>query len=103
MQTAMTEAVQWISGEPLPAACLGNPDLYLICKKNEDSLSVALFNCFPDSVLSPRIKLHKAYSSISFVGCDGRLDGNTVYLNAPLHAYQFAAFEVRGGDAITLF
>ena len=98
MQSAMTEAVQWISGEPLPAACLGNPDLYLICKKNEDSLSVALFNCFPDSVLSPRIKLHKAYSSISFVGCDGRLDGNTVYLNAPIPAYQFAAFEVRGGS-----
>ena len=96
MQTAMTEAAEWIAKEPLPASCMGNPDLYIICKKDESSMSVALFNCFADSILAPKIKLNRPYSSISFIGCDGRLDGDTVYLNAPLHAYQFAAFEVHG-------
>ena len=95
MQTAMTEAAEWIAGEPLPASCMGNPDLYLLCKKDEASMAVGLFNCFADSILTPTVKLDKPYSSVTFVGCDGRLDGDTVYINAPIPAYQFAAFEVR--------
>ena len=94
MQHAMTEAVHWIADKTLPAVCSGNPDLYLLCKKNHTALSVGLFNCFADSILEPIIMLDKPYSNIRFVNCDGYLDGSFVHLNSPVPAYGFAAFEV---------
>jgi hypothetical protein len=57
-------------------------------------MAVGLFNCFADSVLEPTVKLDGEYQSIRFVGCSGRLEGDTVYLDAPLPAFEFAAFEV---------
>lgn len=94
MQDVMLSAAEWISGEKLPAVCPHNPDLYLLCKRGGGKLAVGLFNCFADSILQPVITLDRNYSSIRFVGCDGRLEGDQVYLNSPLHAFEFAAFEV---------
>ena len=94
MQNALKEGVEWIAGKPLPAVCLGNPSLYLLCKRNGDKMAVGLFNCFADSVLEPTVKLDGEYRKVRFVGCNGRLEGDTVYLDAPLPAFEFAAFEV---------
>jgi len=94
MQNALKEGVEWIAGERLPAVCLGSPSLYLLCKKDRDKMAVGLFNCFADSVLEPKVKLDGEYRGVRFVGCNGRLEGDTVYLDSPLPAYEFAAFEV---------
>ena len=96
LQTLMTESVEWIAGERLPAVCAKNPELYLLCKKSEDGrrMAVGLFNCFADSVLDPVIKLDGTYSRVRFVGCNGTLCGDTVTLDAPIGAFAFAAFEV---------
>ena len=94
MQKALKEGVEWIAGKRLPAVCLGNPSLYLLCKRDECKMAVGLFNCFADSVLEPTVKLDGEYRKVRFVGCNGRLEGDTVYLDAPLSAFDFAAFEV---------
>jgi hypothetical protein len=94
MQKALTEGVEWIAGERLPAVCPGNPSLYLLCKRADGKMAVGLFNCFADSVLDPTVKLDGAYRKVRFVGCTGRLEGDTVYLDAPIPAFEFAAFEV---------
>ena len=94
MQKVLKEGVEWIAGERLPAVCLENPSLYLLCKRDGDKMAVGLFNCFDDSVLEPVVKLDGEYRQVRFVGCNGRLEGDTVYLDAPLPAFEFAAFEV---------
>ena len=94
MQEAMTECVEWISGKKLPATCVKNPDLYMICKEGQGKLSVGLFNCFADSIIDPVIKLDREYTGIRFVNCSGRLEGDTVYLDDQIYAFEFAAFEL---------
>ena len=90
----MIEVLPWVSKKPLPAYCEGNPNLYLICEKEESSLSVGLFNCFADYVVNPEIILGEEYSSIECFDCDAELCGNKVILKSRLHAFSSAAFKV---------
>lgn len=93
-QKQLISAFEWLQRKPLPAVCLGNPDLYIMCKEGDGSLSVGLWNFFLDSVLTPEIKLGKKYSRIEFIGCSGTLCGDTVKLSCDIGAYTFAGFEV---------
>lgn len=81
-------------GRKLPAYTYGNPDLYMIAKKDNNSMSVGLWNIFPDEILHPTIHLDGEYSEISFINCSGQLDGNKVFLSE-LPPFGFAGFEVR--------
>ncbi len=96
LQRIFTEGVEWISAKKLPAACEKNPDLYILTKKSADEkkMSVGLFNCYADSVLDPVIKLDGTYTKIRFVGCSGKLCGDTVTLDDQINAFEFAAFEL---------
>ena len=93
-QKMLIKALPWVAKKPLPAYCEGNNDLYLMCKKSDRSMSVALFNCFADSVLDAEIVLDGSYSEIELFGCEGRLDGDRVVLTRPLGAFCSAAFRV---------
>ncbi len=90
------EAVRWLSrGESLPAYAYGNPDLYIMAKKNEDgAMSVGLWNFSVDDIPEPKIELDGAYGSIQFLHTEGTMLGNTVTL-CPLPPFGFAAFEVK--------
>lgn len=96
MQHFMLDAIAWIAARPLPAVCRDEPDLYLLCKRSADGgrLAVGLFNCSADSILEPVIRLDGDYHSLRTVGCHGTLCGDTVHLDAPIPAFEFAAFEV---------
>lgn len=93
-QKLLKDAAQWISGEKMPAYIEGCPGLYMICKKGSNSMAVLLLNAYADTVDEPVIELDKTYSSIRFIGCNGRLDGNIVTLDTPIAAFGLAAFEV---------
>lgn len=93
-QKVLAERIPWIARQPLPASCVGNPNLYLMCEKHEDSMSVALFNCFADPVLQPKILLDESYSKIECVDCEATLEGNRVTLKSKLYGYTSAMFRV---------
>ena len=88
------ENVQWLSGTKLPAYAYGNPELYVLCKKDNNTMTVGLWNFFADTALSPTVELDKEYSDISFLNCSGELCGDKVRL-CDIPPYGFAAFEVR--------
>lgn len=94
LQAALTEGVEWVAEQKLPAKSPGNPGLYLLTAKGQESLSVALFNCFADEILEPVIELDGVYASVEFVNCSGHLEGERVHLDAPLPAYSYAFFRV---------
>jgi hypothetical protein len=67
-------------GVVLPAKCSGNPDLYVICKQNEDTLAVGLFNCFADSISNFNVELPSGYNSAEFFRSTGKLIGNELQI-----------------------
>lgn len=87
-------AAELFGGEKLPAYSYGNPDLYIISKKNEKSTAVGLWNIFADEISEPVIELGEEYGSIEFINCSGRLEGNTVILSE-IPPFGFAGFEVK--------
>jgi hypothetical protein len=48
------------NGAAVPARCDKHPDLYVLCKENEDTLAIALFNCFADAIDGLSVKLGMA-------------------------------------------
>jgi len=93
-QAQLIEAIEFIGQKKLPMVCVKNPCLYTITSKDEQRMSVALFNLFEDEILKPEIRLDKEYDEISFVNCSGELRGDRVFLSE-LPAYGVAAFEVK--------
>ncbi|OUS67692.1 hypothetical protein B1748_35850 [Paenibacillus sp. MY03] len=93
-QRQLIQSNEWLSGRKLDAVCSGNPDLYMIVKKNEHSLAVGLWNLFPDRIDEPVIELADDFKEIEFINGSGQLMGRTVRLDSPLHAFDYCAFKV---------
>lgn len=90
----LTKSIPWVARRELPAHCEGNPELYLMCRKDDDAMSVALHNCFADALTQPVVTLDEAYSRIECVNCEAVLDGNRVTLTSKLYGFSSAAFRV---------
>jgi len=88
------EQIQWLCGEKLPAYVYGNPALYIQCKKDDNSMAVGLWNFFADIVIEPVVELAEEYSEIEFINCNGRIDGDKVYLS-DISPFGFVGFEVK--------
>lgn len=93
-QRQLIGSIAWLQERSLDAVCPGNPDLYVLCKKDLESLSVGLWNFFADIIYSPEIYLADNYKSIEYINCGGRLEGNKVILS-DIPAFGFAGFEVK--------
>ena len=89
-QSALYGAVEWIAKKPLPIKMPKNPNLYIMCAKDEGSLSAALINFSPDPVLQPKAALDRKYSRAECVGCEVKLEGASLTLASPLPAYEYA-------------
>ena len=94
VQEVLLESIPWIARKKIPAYCEGHPELYLMCHKDDDSTSVALFNCFADAITNLKVHLDKAYTSIECLNCEATVDGDTVTLTTKLHAFDSVAFRV---------
>lgn len=93
-QTQLIDAVDRLQGHPLPAVCAGNPQLYMICKKNGHSMSVGIWNSFADEVISPIITLDRPYTKIDCYHCQGKIVEDQVFLQEDIPPYGFAFFTV---------
>lgn len=88
------ENIPWLSGKKLPAYVYGNPALYIMCKKNEKSMAVGLWNFFADTAIEPVVELDAEYSGIEFLNTNGKLYKNKVYLS-DIPPFGFVGFEVK--------
>lgn len=83
-----------LSGSKLPACCPGNPDLYLMCKRDGSELAVGLWNFCADPVLQPQVTLSRVFGEIRFLRCSGSLEGDKVTLSE-LPPFGFCGFVVK--------
>ena len=65
----------------MTAKCLGNPDLYMMTKQNDEGLGIGLWNIFADEIFKPVIELGDKYTSAEFINCSGKLEGNKIELS----------------------
>lgn len=95
-QRQLCEAVEWLQGT-MPAAYLPkNTDLYILCKRDGDKLSVGLWNFGSDEILPSEVKLDRAYRTIEPIGqALMRLEGDKVALETAIQPFGFAGFEVK--------
>ena len=93
-QLMLSREIEWLSGKKLPVSCPKHPDLYVMCEKNGDKMSVLLLNCFADKILTPTLKLDKNYTSVECAGCEATLDGDKLVFSSDIDAFGFAAFRL---------
>lgn len=78
-------------GCPLPVTCAGHPELYILCKEDENALSVGLWNLFDDPVEEPVLALGGGeYASVDGYGCTPTLEGAQVRLADAIPPWGFA-------------
>lgn len=87
-QRQLCRSIEWLQGKKMAAKCLGNPDLYMFCKKGDQELAIGLWNIFADEIIKPVIELAEEYSEAEFIHCEGCLKGNILELSE-LPAYGF--------------
>lgn len=87
----IAENVPWLSGKKLPASAVGNPSLYMQCKEDAESLTVGIWNIFPDPVIDPVVMLGECWNRAQWVNTNGRLEADAAYLEE-IPPYGFAAF-----------
>ena len=92
-QKQVTEALEWLCGKKLPAVCKGHPDLYILTKEKGKTLSVGLWNFFPDKIYSAKVELPEEIASFKIFGADAKADGNILTVDK-IEAYGFAAAEI---------
>jgi hypothetical protein len=77
----IADNTEWLSGSKLPAFSYGNPNLYVQCKEDENSLVVGIWNFFEDEALEPVVQLGRHYKSAEFLCGAGTLLGDSVKLD----------------------
>lgn len=93
-QRQLAKGICRLQGRALPAMCFGNPELYILCKRDDNSMSVGLWNIFPDEVIDPVIHLDGEYKKSDFYNTTGHIEGNKVCLEQNIAPYGFAFFTV---------
>ncbi len=77
MQQLRTQ-LAWLSGREPDAICDGAPDLYMLVKKDENSMTVGLWNLSVDTVEVPTVHLGDDWAALECVEGNAVLNGRTV-------------------------
>ena len=85
---------EWAGRKTLPVKCYKYPDLYVMCKEDETSVAVGLWNFSKDKIKKPEIKLDKKYADIGYLNCTGEMFSDKVELST-LYPYEFSGFVLK--------
>lgn len=98
-QKQIADGVKWLQKKPLPAMCFGNPNLYILCKRDGKKLTVGLWNIFADEVMTPVIHLDRKYAEIDCYRCNAHIEEDKVKFTTDIPPYSLAFFTVRESEA----
>ena len=98
-QAALLDCVSWISRESLQAIVDTHPDLYMMCRKNQNSLAISLINCFADKIIDLQISLSESWSNAEFINCKGKMEDGKITLSKPINAFDMAVIRLTNNQA----
>ncbi len=82
-------------GHPLPASVENCPELYLLVKQNEETVTVGLFNFFSDDILTPFVRLGFPFTQITdTINCRAEKEKHGVRLLNDIPPMGYAVFTV---------
>jgi len=84
--------VEWLCGKPLPAFCAEQPDLYVLCKEDRDTLAVGVWNFCEDELVNPEIQLNGEYRLVGSRGCTAIVKDTQLCVQGTIPAFGYAAF-----------
>lgn len=91
----LIKSIEWLGRKPLDAYVVGNfPSLCILTKRNESSLSVGLWNCYPDKAENIRIHIAHSAKDIEFVNCNGHVEGDEIVIDSILYPYEAAFINI---------
>lgn len=91
----MIKSIEWLNGKPLDASCSGHPYLYMLTKKDENSLTVGLWNLCMDEITNPVVKLGEEYSTLECVNCEATLNNKEVQINTIIYPLKCVVLELK--------
>lgn len=94
-QRQVIEGLEWAGRRRLPAVLMGEPDIYITCKRHEDALAIGLWNLSADVISDARIRLDGAYSALELFNAEGRLEGDQIALESDIAPFSFTGFVVK--------
>ncbi len=86
--------IPWLSGQKLEAMCDAAPDLYMMAKCNDDSMSVGLWNFSVDYIAKPVVHLKEEWSELICNWGNAKLTGTTVEVDR-MPAFSFVCFTLK--------
>jgi hypothetical protein len=86
----IADSAEWLSGDRLPAFCYGNPNLYIQCKEDFESLAIGIWNFFEDEAIEPVVELGREYQSAEILFGSGEFTNTRVKLD-DIPPYSFRA------------
>ena len=93
-QRQLFDLHEWLNGNKLDAVWIGNPDLYTLIKKDENTLTVGFWNRSKDPTMNEIIALGEKYRKVKFVGFKGTLNGDEILVSSPVPPYGFGMIEL---------
>ena len=81
------------SGASAPVSCVGNPDLYVICKENGSRAAVGFFNCFADPIDDLLADISFNAKKARFYRCKGSIADGKIRIEH-LSAYDWCFVEI---------
>ncbi len=85
--------LEWLARRTPDAVCTASPDLFMLAKRDQNSLTVGLWNFCEDAVFSPKVHLGQNWDALVPVAGTAQLDGRTVTLG-DIAPSGFACFTV---------
>ena len=94
-QKQLVRCIEWLQRKKLPCICTGNPDLYIMCKKNgSGEYSVGLWNLSEDYIETPTIEMNGKIINANFINCLGEINESKIVLET-VQPFAFAGFTAR--------
>lgn len=88
-QRQLISGLEWAGRKRLPAVLTGQPDVYIICKRTEEGMTVGLWNLSADYIPEAEIRLDGAYELAGIFGGEGRTEGESVRLEGDIAPFAF--------------
>lgn len=90
----VADQIEWLGGARLPARCDGHPQLYAVCKQDENNLALAYVNCHEDEIFDAKVTFADPIGKVRFHACTGkRIDAHTVVVDY-VKPFGFIALEI---------
>ena len=91
-------AVKWLCGKKLPAYLYGEPDVYVMAKKNTNGMALGVWNFSVDTLFDPVLPLDGSYAVKDTLNCTAQIRDGRLYLS-DIAPFALAAAELTATES----